>query len=56
LDENSRRNVENVIKALSKTRTLIIITHDKELLQHMDRMIYFDKGKIIQDEMLKKRK
>ena len=56
LDENSRRNVENVIKALSKTRTLIIITHDKELLQHMDRMIYFDKGKIIKDEMLKKKK
>lgn len=56
LDENSRRNVENVIKALSKTRTLIIITHDKELLQHMDRMIYFDNGKIIQDELLKKKK
>ena len=56
LDEKSRRNVENVIKALSKTRTLIVITHDKELLQHMDRMIYFDKGKIIQDELLKKKK
>ena len=56
LDENSRRNVENVIKTLSKTRTLIIITHDKELLQHMDRMIYFDKGKIIQDELLKNKK
>ena len=56
LDEKSRRNVENVIKALSKTRTLIVITHDKELLQHMERMIYFDKGKIIQDELLKKKK
>ena len=56
LDEKSRRNVENVIKALSKTRTLIVITHDKELLQHMDRIIYFDKGKIIQDELLKKKK
>lgn len=55
LDEKSRRNVENVIKALSKSRTLIVITHDKELLQHMDRMIYFDKGKIIQDDMLKKK-
>ena len=56
LDERSRRNVENVIKALSKSRTLIIITHDKELLQHMDRMIYFDNGKIIQDTMLNQKK
>lgn len=53
LDERSRRNVEKMIKALSKTRTLIAITHDKELLQHMDRMIYFDKGRIVQDEMLR---
>lgn len=53
LDERSRRNVEKMIVALSKTRTLIVITHDKELLQHMDRMIYFDKGRIIQDEMLR---
>lgn len=52
LDERSRRNVEKIISALSKTRTLIVITHDKELLQQMDRMIYFDKGRIIQDEML----
>ena len=41
------------ISSLAKNRTLMVITHDKELLQHMDRMIYFDKGKIIQDEMLK---
>ena len=34
----------------------MVITHDKELLQHMDRMIYFDKGKIIQDEILKNKK
>ena len=54
LDEQSRRNVETFIKALSKTRTLIVITHDKELLRHMDRMIYFDKGKIVEDTMLKK--
>lgn len=54
LDEKSRRNIENIIKAMSKKRTLIVITHDKELLQHMDRMVYFDKGKIVQDTMLKK--
>jgi ABC-type multidrug transport system fused ATPase/permease subunit len=52
LDEKSRRNVENIIKWMSKSRTLIVITHDRELLQHMSRMIYFDKGKIIQDTIL----
>jgi ABC-type multidrug transport system fused ATPase/permease subunit len=53
LDEKSRRNVETIIKKLSVGRTLIIITHDRELLMHMDRVIYFDKGEIIQDEILK---
>ena len=53
LDEKSRRNVEKIIKKLSIGRTLIIITHDRELLMHMDRVIYFDKGEIIQDELLK---
>jgi ATP-binding cassette subfamily B protein len=54
LDEKSRRNIENIIKAMSKKRTLIVITHDKELLQHMDRMVFFDKGKIVQDKILRK--
>jgi len=56
LDEKSRRNIELIISSLAKNRTLMVITHDKELLQHMDRMIYFDKGKIIQDEILKNKK
>jgi ATP-binding cassette subfamily B protein len=56
LDEQSRRNVELFIKALSNTRTLMVITHDKELLRHMDRMIYFDKGQIVEDTMMKKGK
>lgn len=52
LDEKSRRNVENIIKWMSKSRTLIVITHDRELLQHMSRMIFFDKGQIVQDTIL----
>jgi ATP-binding cassette subfamily B protein len=52
LDEKSRRNVEKLISKLAETSTLIIITHDKELLQLMDRMIYFDKGNIIKDVYL----
>ena len=56
LDEKSRRNIEQIIKWLSKKRTLIVITHDKELLQHMDRMIFFDKGIIIQDTKMTHKK
>ena len=52
LDEKSRRNVENIISWMSRSRTLIVITHDRELLQHMNRMIYFDKGQIVQDTLL----
>jgi ABC-type bacteriocin/lantibiotic exporter with double-glycine peptidase domain len=52
LDEKSRRNVENLIEKLSQKCTLIIITHDKELLNFMDRMVYFDKGKVIKDVYL----
>lgn len=55
LDEKSRRNVEKLIKKLSISRTVIIITHDKELLHLMDRMIYFDKGKVIKDVNLKQK-
>jgi ATP-binding cassette, subfamily B, bacterial len=54
LDEKSRRNIEKMIKLLSASRTVIIITHDKELLHLMDRMVYFDKGEIIKDIYLKK--
>ena len=49
--ENTQ-NVIKLIRKLSENRTLIVITHDSQLLEHMDRLIYFDKGKIIKDEML----
>lgn len=55
LDEKSRRNVEKLIDKLAQSSTLIIITHDKELLNLMDRMIYFDKGKIIKDVNLREK-
>ena len=53
LDATTRQKVIKLINEYCINKTVIVITHDKELLQHMDRMIYFDKGKIIQDEILK---
>ena len=41
-----------MIGLLSNNRTLMLITHDEELLEGMDRLIRFDKGKIIHNEKL----
>jgi ABC-type multidrug transport system fused ATPase/permease subunit len=52
LDEKNAQNVIKLIRKLSEGRTLIVITHDSDLLPYMDRMIFFDKGEIVKDEML----
>lgn len=52
LDEKNAQNVIKLISKLSEGRTLIVITHDSDLLEHMDRMIFFDKGEIVKDEKL----
>lgn len=52
LDDESKENVRKMIGFLSKNRTLIIITHEKELLEGMDRLIVFDNGSIISDKKL----
>jgi ABC-type multidrug transport system fused ATPase/permease subunit len=52
LDEKNAQNVIRLIRKLSEGRTLIVITHDSDLLEHMNRMIFFDKGEIVKDEML----
>jgi len=43
LDENSRKKVIKLINDYCKTKTLIIITHDKEILPHVDKMIDLSK-------------
>jgi ABC-type multidrug transport system fused ATPase/permease subunit len=52
LDDESKENVRKMIGFLSKNRTLIIITHEKELLEGMDRLIVFDNGSITSDKKL----
>lgn len=52
LDPVSKKQVKKMIGLLSNNRTLMLITHDEELLEGMDRLIRFDKGKIIHDEKL----
>ena len=52
LDDESKINVRKMIRFLTKNRTLIIITHDKDLLTGMDRVIVFNEGAIQHDKKL----
>ena len=52
LDPKSKRLIKNLIMMLTKNRTLILITHDLNLTEGMDRLIVFDEGKIISDKRL----
>ena len=37
---------------MGRNKSVIIITHDKTLLEYMDRLIVLDKGKLIKDEKI----
>ena len=43
LDEHTRKKVIKLINDYCKTKTLIIITHDKEILPHVDKVIDLSK-------------
>jgi len=43
LDENTRKKVIKIINDYCKNKTLIIITHDKEILPHVDKVIDLSK-------------
>jgi ATP-binding cassette subfamily B protein len=49
IDIHHKEYVINAIKKLSENKTLILITHDKELLKLVDRKIYIKNGIIIKD-------
>ena len=49
LDITNRNNVKKMINVISKNRTIVIITHDIEMTENMDRIITIEKGKIISD-------
>jgi len=50
IDVYTKSLIIKAIKKLSKKCTLILITHDKELLQLVDRVIIIKDGKIISDD------
>ena len=54
IDKENKQNIINAIKELSKSSTLIIITHDDTLLELVNRVINIDSGKIVEDEYIRK--
>ena len=49
LDNNSKDKVIELIKLLEKNKTIIIITHDNDLLKYVKRIIELKNGQIIKD-------
>ena len=49
LDKVNKMKVVQLIDILSKSRNIILITHDLDTLKNMNRIIKLDKGKIIED-------
>ena len=52
LDPDSKRQVMDMIRLLKDTKPVIVITHDTDLKQGMDRLIVFQDGAIIKDQIL----
>lgn len=50
LNKDMKVYVMKILQNLMRNKTVIIITHDDEILSFVDRCITFDNGKIIQDE------
>ena len=49
LDPKSRKQIKKMIDIIAKDKSIIVITHDDEMTIGMDRVITFEKGKIISD-------
>ena len=49
LDPQSKLQIKKMIDIIAKKKAVIVITHDNDMTKGMDRVITFDKGKIISD-------
>lgn len=49
LDPQSKAQIKKMIDIIAKKKAVIVITHDNDMTKGMDRVITFDKGKIISD-------
>ena len=49
LDPQSKLQIKKMLDIIAKKKAIIVITHDNDMTKGMDRIITFDKGKIISD-------
>jgi len=56
LDPVATQQIKKMLNIISKDRSLVLITHDMEMTKDMDRIIKFEKGKIISDIRQKHKK
>ena len=49
LDPESTQQIKKMIDIIGRDKGIILITHDMELTDNMDRIIKFEKGKVISD-------
>jgi energy-coupling factor transporter ATP-binding protein EcfA2 len=57
LDDYTAKEILDLLQALSKTKTIIMVTHDEEFAKtYSDRVIMLVDGIVMKDELLKERK
>ena len=56
LDTNSEEEIIKILEGLNqKGKTIIMVTHEKELAEHAKRIIFMRDGKVLSDEKIKTR-
>jgi ABC-type bacteriocin/lantibiotic exporter with double-glycine peptidase domain len=55
LDPESKQYIKKMLDILGKDRGIILITHDMDMIENMDRIITFEKGHVISDKTKKQK-
>ena len=55
LDEETAEEITNLIFAMNKElgTTLVLVTHNHELAEKTDRILYLKSGKLVEDKLLR---
>ena len=49
-----KKFIMNILEKMFRNKTLIIITHDKDIIEYVDRIVYLKYGKLVGDTITKK--
>ena len=48
LDKKTARNIINIIKQISKEKTVIVVSHNNIIDKYADKILFIEKGKLIE--------